>query len=112
MLLLQQRVRTLKRLQALELPPLRWLHRRNPIRPSKIAVAHFFAPARQHEGMDIQRVGHGLYLDALQMTPFHRLALELQAVTMHFPWTGSSHRHLLLLGESVYFLEGGSVGCM
>src|SRR5688572_366699 len=108
MLLLQQRVRPLKRLQALELPHLRWLHRGYPTRPPKIAVAHFFAPPRQHEGMNIQGVGHRLDLDALQLTQFHRLALELQAVTMHFPWTGSSHRHLLLLGESVYFFEGGS----
>jgi hypothetical protein len=58
--------------------------------------------------MDMQGVGHGLDLDALQLTQFHRLALELQAVTMHFPWTDSSHRYLLLLGESVYFFEGAS----
>ena len=36
------------------------------------------------------------------------LPLEFQAVTMNFPGTGSSHRHLLWLGESVYFFEGGS----
>jgi len=35
MLLLQQRVRTLKRLQALELSHLRWLDRRFPTRPSQ-----------------------------------------------------------------------------
>ena len=86
MLLLQQRVRTLKRLQALELPHFRWLHRGYPKQPPKIAVAHFFPPPRQHEGMNIQGVGHRLDLDALQLTQFHRLALELQAVTMHFPW--------------------------
>ena len=58
-------------------------------------------------------VGRGLLLDALQLTQYHRLALELQAVTMNFPGTGSSHRHRLWLGESVYFFEGGSrVGCM
>src|SRR5580765_1589643 len=103
MLLLQQRVRTLKRLQALELPHLRWLYRRHPTRPSKIAVAHLLAPPRQHEGMNIQGVGHGLHFDALELTQFHRLALEFQAVTMNSPGTGSSHRHLLWLGESVYF---------
>jgi hypothetical protein len=65
MLLLQQRVRTLKRLQALELSHLGWLHRRFPTRPSELAVAHFFAPPRQHERMNIQGVGHGLHLDAL-----------------------------------------------
>ena len=84
MLLLQQRVRPLKRLQALELPHLRWLHRRHSTRPSKMAVAHFFPPSRQHEGINIQGVGHSLDLDALQLTQFHRLALELQAVTMNF----------------------------
>jgi hypothetical protein len=38
--------------------------------------------------MDLQSVGHGLRSDAIELTQFHYLPLEFQAVTMNSPWTG------------------------
>ncbi len=39
--------------------------------------------------MNLKGVGHSLNLDALQLTEFHRLELELQAIPLDFPWARS-----------------------
>jgi hypothetical protein len=73
------------------------------------AVARFFPPPRQHEGVNFQRVGHGLHFDALQLTELDRLKFELETVSLDFLRTHTTgHGHLLVLGGSVYFIEGRS----
>ena len=59
--------------------------------------------------MNLERVGYGLDLYALQLTQFHSLEFELQAVPTDFHWTHATrHGHLPALGGSVYFIEGRS----
>ena len=65
-----KRVRTFKRLQALDTAPASsaWLHRALPQAALEDCRRAFLAPPRQHEGMDIQSVGHGLHFDAIELT--------------------------------------------
>ena len=56
----------------------------NATRPRKYAVARFLPPPRQHERVNLQRVGHRLHLDARQLTELHSLEFELQAVLTDF----------------------------
>src|SRR5438128_4742097 len=67
----------------------------------QLAIAHFLAPARQHEGMNAQRLGNILDQHAGLITHLHRLQLECDSVPMNLlrPWC--THRTPSSLGESV-----------
>src|SRR5437016_1779340 len=47
------------------------------------AVAHFLSPARQHEGMDVEGVGHRLNLDSRHVAELHSRQFEFNAVAMN-----------------------------
>ena len=64
--------------------------RRHHHAPAEHPVARFFPPPRQHERMNLEGVRHGLHLDALQLTQFHGLALELQAVLSNLHGTDTT----------------------
>jgi hypothetical protein len=87
-LFLQQRVLALKRLELLELPR----RSRGDVYPSRTApedaVAHFLAPARQHERMDVEGIGDGLHLDPRHVAQLHGRQFEFNAVAMNLlgPW--------------------------
>ena len=77
MLLLQQRMRPLQRLQPLQLPGRGHPHRRGhrnatPQHP----LPGFLTPLRQHEGMDLQGIGYVLPQDPVQLTQLHALSLN------------------------------------
>jgi hypothetical protein len=55
------------------------------------AVAHLFAPPRQHEGMDVESIGHGLNLHARHAAQLHRRQLEFNAVAMHLSEAWLAH---------------------
>src|SRR4029434_860985 len=71
------------------------------------AVPGFLPPPRQHERVNLKRLGHGPHLDAFQLAESYRLELELQTVSPDFRGASSGHR-TPPLGGSVYFIEGGS----
>lgn len=53
-------------------------------------VARFLPPARQHDRMNVERLGDRLNLDVGHATEFHRRQLELYAVAMHLLRTDRS----------------------
>src|SRR6266571_1596715 len=105
MLLLQERMRALERLEPTDLPRRGHLHR--PPLPAEDPGAHFLPPPRQHERMNVERGGHRLHLHTTLPTEAHRGQLELGAVFLDFLRPCARHRHLPLLGGSVYKSEGG-----
>src|SRR2546426_3682182 len=105
MLLLQERMRALERLEPTDLPRRGHLHR--PPLPPEDPGAHFLPPPRQHERMNVERGGHRLHLHTTLPTEAHRGQLELGAVFLDFLRPCARHRHLPLLGGSVYKSEGG-----
>src|SRR5438093_11937229 len=73
------------------------------------ALTELFPPPRQHERVNIERFRDGLDGDPWPPTQLDRGAFELLAVLTDFYRTDATgHRHLLALGGSVYFIEGGS----
>src|SRR4030067_1938314 len=65
-------------------------HRRPGLDP---AFARLLAPARQHERMNVQRLGDVLNLDAGELAELHRLELEFSGVAMNLPWTRCPGHH-------------------
>ena len=55
------------------------------------AIAHFLAPPRQHEGMDVEGVSDRLHLDPRQMAQLHGRQLEFNAVAMNLPEPWLTH---------------------
>jgi hypothetical protein len=54
------------------------------------------AAAREHEGMNVERFGHVLDLNARKVAEFHGLHLELGAIPMDLLWTlDPGHPNLL-----------------
>ena len=85
MLLLQQRMRLLERLELFDLP--HRSGRRCRVRtPSQDSVARILPPLGQHEGMNLQRTSDGLHLHPRLLTQSHRGQLELVAVPPNRPW--------------------------
>src|SRR3989442_13528855 len=87
MLLLQERMRALERLEPTD-PPRRG-HLPRPPLPAEDPGAHFLPPPRQHERMNVERGGHRLHLHTTLPTEAHRGQLELGAVRMldqHSGW--------------------------
>ena len=84
MLLLQERMRLLQRLELFDLP-----HRsgwRCRVRTSsQNAVARILPPFGQHEGMDLQRTSDRLHLHPRLLTQSHRRQLEFVAVPPNRP---------------------------
>ena len=60
--------------------------------------------------MNIECRGHRLHLHTSLTTQPHRREFELRTVFLNLLWTGPRHRHLPLLGGSVYKSEGGFPG--
>jgi hypothetical protein len=101
MLLLQERVCLLERLQLRDLArgAGRW---RLPCPPSQSPVARILAPLREHERVDRQRGGDGLDLNPRLLTESDRRQLELITVLPDRAWPWSRHRDTpMLLGGSV-----------
>src|SRR5437867_4393809 len=105
MLLLQERMRALERLEPADLPRRGQVHR-HPL-PAEDPVAHFLPPSRLHERMNVERGRHRLHLHPALPAEAHRGQLELRTVLLDLLRTGARHRHLPLLGGSVYKSEGG-----
>src|SRR6187455_3235190 len=92
MLLSEQRVRSLQRLKPFHVTRRRHFHCLRPrYAPPQHAVSGFLPPPRQHERMNLEGVCDRLDLHALQLTEFHCLELELQAVPMNLLWSGTGH---------------------
>ena len=51
------------------------------------ASAHLAAPLRQHERVDLERLGNVLHPHPIQLRQLHRLELELRAVAPQFART-------------------------
>jgi hypothetical protein len=51
--------------------------------PREHPVTHLLAPARQHEGMDVEGIGHGLHFHPWHVTQLHRREFEFNAVAVH-----------------------------
>src|SRR5262245_40652000 len=115
MLLLQQPVLALQLLQPADLSNARslrpsWRHLRDP-RP-QTPFTKLLTPLRQHERVDVERLGHRLDLNPRSMTQLHRRSLELHSVPRRLLRSCSRHPTPPWLGGSVYFIEGRSaVGC-
>src|SRR6266705_2260362 len=105
MLLLQERMRALERLKPPDLPRRGELHGHSL--PAEAPVAHFLPPPRQHARMHVERGGHRLHLHPVSPAEAHRGQFELRTVFLDLLRTGTRHRHLPLLGGSVYKSEGG-----
>src|SRR6266568_1370382 len=106
MLLLQKRMGALERLEPSDLPWRGHLHR-HPL-PAQDPIAHGLPPPRQHERMNVERCGHRLHLHPALPAEAHRGQLELRTVFLDLLRTCAWHRHLPLLGGSVYEIEGAS----
>src|SRR5205814_8704765 len=91
MLLAEHRVLALERLQPLDLPRAPPFHDTPPRSALEDPVPRFFPPARQHEGVDIQRVGDRLHLHARHATELHRGQLELDAIAVNLLGARSTH---------------------
>src|SRR5437867_9668230 len=98
-------MRALKRLKPADLPWRGQLHGHSL--PAEDPVTHFLPPPRQHERMNVERGGHRLHLHPALPAEAHRGQLELRTVFLDLLRTGTRHRHLLLLGGSVYKSKGG-----
>ena len=86
MLLLQQRMGLLERLELRDLARGTWWRaRRRP--PADEALPHILPPLRQHERMDLQRSGDGLHLQPRLLTEPDRRELKLVAVLPYCPWS-------------------------
>lgn len=83
MLLAEHRVLTLEALQALDFPGAPPLHDAPPGSALEDPVPRFFPPTRQHEGVDVQRIGDRLDLHARHVAELHRRQLELDAIAVH-----------------------------
>jgi hypothetical protein len=94
-LLPQQRVLALEGGQLLDLVPLAGFEP-NAAHSAEPAVADLLAPAREHEGMNVERLGDILDLDAGKVAKAHSLALEIVAIAMDLSRTlDPGHPHLL-----------------
>jgi hypothetical protein len=94
-LLPKQRVLALEGGQLLDLASLAGLEL-DATRSAQPTVPDFLAPAREHEGMDVERLGDVLDLNAGKIAETHGLTFELDAVAVGLPWAlDPSHRHLL-----------------
>src|SRR6266496_4867882 len=67
----------------------------------QLAVAHLLAPARQHERMNAQRLGHVLDQNPRLVTHLHCPQLERSPVPMNLLRSRCTHRTPSSLGESV-----------
>ena len=86
MLLVQERVRLLERLQLRDLAGgARWRCLRSTAADE--AFPHILPPLGQHEGMDLQRRRNGLDLQARLLTEPHRRQFKLVAVLPDRPWS-------------------------
>ena len=86
MLLLEERVRVLKRLQLFDLPD--GSRRRCwSTAPPQDSVARILPPLRQHERVDLERRGNGLHLHPRLLTEPDRGQLELVGVATNRAWT-------------------------
>src|SRR5215813_2055639 len=83
MLLPEHRVLAPERLQPLDLTSTPPFHDPPPSPAFEDPLPRFLPPARQHEGMDVQRVGDRLDLHPWHPAEFHRRQLELHTVAMH-----------------------------
>lgn len=90
MLLAEHHVLALERLQAPDLAGAPPLDDAPPGSAPEEPVARFLPPARQHEGVDVQRVGDRLDLHPEHATELHRRQLELDAVVVNLPRTDRS----------------------
>ena len=50
--------------------------------------AHLPTPARQHKGMDVERIGHILHLDTLDLAELHRLTVSLNTAVYRLIFLG------------------------
>lgn len=86
MLLLQQRVGLLERLELCDLASwARWRRLRGTTADE--AFAHILSPLGQHEGMDLQRCRDSLDLQPRLLTEPHRRQLKLVTVLADRPWS-------------------------
>src|SRR4029450_2300708 len=83
MLLPEYRVLALERLQSLDLTRTPPFHNTSPRSAFEDPLPCFFPPPRQHEGVDVQRVGNRLDLHPRHPAELHRRQLEFHAVAMH-----------------------------
>src|SRR2546422_11438278 len=96
MLLLQEGMGALERLESADLS--RWwqLYCRRP--PSaQHSVAHLLPPPRQHERMNVECRGDRLHLHPPLTTQPHRREFELRTVFLNSLRTGTRHIHLRLV---------------
>src|SRR5437867_7091087 len=91
MFLAEHRVLALERLQPLDLTSAPPFHDAPPRSASEDPVPCFFPPARQHEGVDVQRVVDRLHLHARHATELHRGHLELDAIEVNLLRARSTH---------------------
>src|SRR5215470_3211468 len=91
MLFLEQRVIAFESLQSLELARRSRWQVPTPYPPRDLSVLEIRPPPREHEGMDVEGVGHGLDLDPRHMAELHSRQLELGAVAMDLPQAWLAH---------------------
>ena len=72
------------------------------------ALPKLLPPARQHERVNVERLGDRLHVDPRAVTELDGRAFERHAVLLRFFEPARGIGHLLWLGGSVYFIEGGS----
>src|SRR2546426_11352421 len=77
----------------------------------QLAVARLLAPARQHERMNAQRLGHVLDQNPRLVTHLHCPQLERSPVPMNLLRSWCTHRTPSSLGESVNKTDPRSEPC-
>src|SRR6266581_2250838 len=97
---------TLELLQPADLAWRRHVDRGSAL-PPQPPLAHRLPPPREHERVNVERGGNRLDLHPTLPTQPHGGELELRTVFLNLLRTCAWHRHLPLLGGSVYKSEGG-----